>query len=55
LTEAVYAGKAETVGLLLDKGANANARKVDGATPLSFAINGRRPDIADMLRKAGAK
>ena len=32
-----------------------NAKNVDGETPLDLAIEDNQPEIADLLRKHGAK
>jgi ankyrin repeat protein len=53
LIEAVYGNHIETVKLLLEKGADPNLRKKDGATALGFAQ--RYPPIADLLKAKGAK
>ena len=45
-------GQKEIVELLISNGANVNAQDEDGGTPLFYASN---PDIADLLRKHGAK
>lgn len=55
LIEATWYNHPETVKLLLDKGADPNAKKTDGVTPLAIAAGKGYNDIADMLRKAGAK
>jgi len=43
------------VRLLIEKGANVNAKKVDGTTALGFAISLHNKEIEQMLRKAGAR
>jgi ankyrin repeat protein len=48
-------GEKEVVELLIDKGANVNAKMVDGRTPLDAAIYGKNPETADLLRKHGGK
>ena len=53
LHAAVMAGHKAVVDLLISRGADVNARKTDGWTPLKFAKD--RPEIADTLRKHGAK
>ncbi len=53
LMEAVYNNHTETVKLLLDKGANPDLRKKDGATALGFAQ--KYPPIVEMLKAKGAK
>ena len=53
LIEAVYGGHAEVVKFLLEKGADANARKNDGAAAIGFAK--KYPPILEMLKAAGAR
>ena len=53
LIEAVYNNHIETVRLLLEKGADPNSRKNDGASALGFAK--KYPQIVEMLKAAGAK
>lgn len=55
LTEAVWGNHIATVKLLIEKGADPNARKNDGATPLSIATGKGYKEVADVLKKAGAK
>jgi ankyrin repeat protein len=43
------------VELLVKAGANVNARARGSATPLMMAEVMKREDVADLLRKAGAK
>lgn len=52
LIEAVYNNHPATVQLLLDKGADPNKRKNDGATALGFAQ--KYPPIVQMLKAKGA-
>ncbi|MDX6611109.1 MAG: uncharacterized protein QOD75_295 [Blastocatellia bacterium] len=55
LTEAVWGNQLANVKLLLEKGADPNTRKKDGATPLSIATGKGYKEIAELLKKAGAK
>lgn len=55
LTEAVWGNHIVIVKLLLDKGADPNDRKNDGATPLSIATGKGYKEVAEVLKKAGAK
>jgi len=51
-------GLKEVVELLIDKGANVNARKsgkYKGETPLDIAIEFNHTELADLLRKHGGK
>jgi len=41
--------------LLIVKGADVNAKKAGGETPLDFAIAFKRTETADLLRKHGGK
>lgn len=52
LVRAVIDDRAPAVRALLDRGADPNATGPDGVTPLMLAAD--RPDVADMLLKAGA-
>ena len=47
----------EIAELLIPKGADVNVKDRTGSTPLSWAINfrGNSPELADLLRKHGAK
>jgi len=51
---AIY-GQKEIVELLIAGGADVNANSDDDGTPLDWAINFKSPEIADLLRKHGAK
>ena len=53
LHAAVAAGNAEAVRLLLDHGADANARQQVGYTPLMGAASAGRADLADLLLRHG--
>jgi len=48
------AGKKEIVDLLIAHGADVNAKKGDGWTPLRFAQWKKRAAIEETLRKHGA-
>jgi ankyrin repeat protein len=45
----------ELIKLLIDKGADVNARDSSGETALAFAQRMKRQEIVELLRKAGAK
>jgi ankyrin repeat protein len=45
----------EVVELLIENGADVNAKNNYGGTPLDGAISLDRPKIADLLRKHGGK
>ena len=55
LGHAVWFGHVETVRLLIDRGADVNAKKRDGLTPLQLANASNHPEIAEVLKKAGAR
>ncbi len=48
-------GNPEIVKLLIARGANVNAKDKEGQTALSLAIRNNLPEIAEILKKAGAK
>ena len=48
-------GNPELVKLLIARGADVNAKDKEGQTALSLAIRNNMPEIAEILRKAGAK
>ena len=54
LIAAAFKGDTETVRLLLDKGANVNAKDEDGGTALMFASVNGHTDTVKMLLKRGA-
>jgi ankyrin repeat protein len=43
----------EFAKLLLEHGADVNARDNDGKTPLTIALESKHPDIATLLRQHG--
>jgi ankyrin repeat protein len=45
----------KVIELLLSKGADINAKDNDGKTALAYAIEGGYTEIAEILRKHGAK
>ena len=55
LGHAVWFGRLETVRLLIDRGADVNVKKQDGMTPLQLAIASNHPEVAEVLKKAGAR
>jgi ankyrin repeat protein len=55
LTAACYGGQTDVVKLLLQKGANPNIKKSDGATPLSLATGQKHGEIVALLNEAIAK
>ena len=54
LHAAVAARSTAAVALLLERGADVNARQQVGYTPLMGAASGGREDLADMLLRNGA-
>jgi ankyrin repeat protein len=48
-------GTKEVTELLMQKGADVNAKKDDDSTPLDMAIKHKRTEIADIFRKHGGK
>jgi ankyrin repeat protein len=52
LHEASANGNVELVKLLIDNGADVNARSDDGKTPLDFAVEYKRDEIVDLLKQA---
>lgn len=55
LCHAAWFGHADTAQLLIERGADVNAKKSDGASVLTLATTRGHKDLAEMLRKAGAK
>ena len=52
---AVWRGRsAKIVGLLLDSGANVNARRSDGRTAYDLAALNKQPDVMELLKSRGA-
>jgi uncharacterized protein len=54
IVDAVKAGDVARVRALIDKRVDVNATEQDGTTPLHWAAERDRPDIAQMLIRAGA-
>ena len=52
---AVGNGRREVVNLLLANGADVNTNNAFGRTPLDLAIQWKRTELADLLRKHGGK
>ena len=50
-----FAADKEIAELLITKGADVNAKDQDDETPLDWAIHSKLTEIADLLRKHGAK
>jgi ankyrin repeat protein len=48
-------GRTEMVKLLLDKGANVEARSDDGTTALQLAVSNGNTEVVKLLREKGAK
>lgn len=55
LTWGAGEGKLEAVKTLITAGANVNTENVSGTSPLARALLFNRPEVAEELRKAGAK
>ena len=55
LHEGAYNGHKGIVELLITSGADVNAMKIDGMTPLDMATFSNHSEIADLLRKHGGK
>jgi ankyrin repeat protein len=55
LCHAAWFGRADTARLLIERGADVNARKSDGASVLQLATMRGHNDLAEMLKKAGAR
>jgi len=52
---AVGEGQTETVRVLLDAGADVNAKTEMGVTALTIATQTGHPEIVELLQKAGAE
>jgi cytohesin len=52
---AVHEGHKEIAKLLIEKGADVNAKDDFGRTPLDLAIQKSRTETIDLLRKHGGK
>jgi ankyrin repeat protein len=48
-------GRADAVAVLLDHGADINAKTASGATALQYASERRRDEVVELLRKARTK
>ena len=55
LHEGAYNGNKEIVELLITSGADVNAMKIDGMTPVDMATFSNHNEIVELLRKHGAK
>jgi len=55
LCHAAWFGHADTAQLLINRGADVNAKKSDGASVLTLATERGHKDLVEMLKKAGAK
>jgi ankyrin repeat protein len=55
LHEGAYNGHKEIVELLINSGADVNAVKTDGMTPLDMATMNSHNEIVDLLRKHDGK
>ena len=55
IREAVKTGNIEAVKQHLDAGADVNAKDRDGQTPLDLAIQQKKPETTELLRKHGGK
>ncbi len=52
---AAFFGHADIAKVLIEAGADVNAKTIGGDTPLNMALRYDRADIAKLLREAGAK
>ena len=52
--EAAGSGQIDFAKLLLERGADVNARDDGGDTPLTIAFESKQPEIAKLLREHGA-
>jgi ankyrin repeat protein len=55
LHQAAKSGRKEIAELLIAEGAEVNAKNDSGTTPLDWAIDFKQTELADLLRKHGAK
>jgi ankyrin repeat protein len=55
LVSAVRVGDTTVVALLIDAGADVEICDITGATPLSEAVECKRPEVGQMLRRRGAR
>ena len=52
---AVFGGQKDVAEILIANGADVNAENFQAKSPLDFAVKYKQPEIADLLRKHGAK
>jgi ankyrin repeat protein len=55
LFNAVIKGQLEIIKLLIETGANVNAKNINGDTALMYAYGNKRKDIVKLLKNYGAK
>ena len=55
LFQAAYRGSNEIAQLLIEKGADVNAKTKKEKMPLNIAVRRGHDEVADLLRKHGAK
>jgi len=48
-------GNIEVAALLIEKGAGVNEKRNDGITALRFALANGRNEVAELLRRSGAR
>ena len=52
---AVFGGQKDVAEILIANGADVNAKNFQSKSPLDFAVKYKQPELADLLRKHGAK
>ena len=52
---AVFGGQKDVAEILIANGADVNAKNFKSKSPLDFAVKYKQPELADLLRKHGAK